>query len=252
MTSYILSRQPKFIGEKRAKHEVRTLYEGVGLTAAEPAAVHVRELHDMGLPWRSMARDAGMAERYILRLKNNEYLTIKTRYATQLLALTHHPNERQDQVIAIGGVRRLAALRVLRWSSAELARRSRGLTERRVSQLVNRPQTMMPWETWVDIRDLYETLSAAPGDCDLSRQWPLRSQSFAPLDWEDLDIDDPRVKPEPAPKLTVAERVAEQLAEVQHWTARGLTALEIAERMGITQRSVERHRSRLAALELEG
>ncbi|WP_280245541.1 helix-turn-helix domain-containing protein [Nocardia abscessus] len=204
----------------------------------------------MGLPLRSIARDAGVSDASIRKSLLNPRPTMQYRHAQALKGVSHKPNERQEFVLAIGAVRRLQALRMIAWSCDALAAET-GLRDDYINQLTNRPPVLLPYGMWKLIHDLYERLSGTPGPSERGRTFASRYAWGAPLDWEaeGLDIDDPRVMWEPAldppppPAPTIRELSAQRRAEVARLTEKGLSAAEIAEQIGISQRQVVRLRS---------
>ncbi|MEU4075476.1 helix-turn-helix domain-containing protein [Streptomyces parvus] len=145
-------------------------------------------------------------------------------------------------------MRRLQALRTIAWSCDAIEIET-GLRDDYINQLTNRPPTLLPYTMWKLFYQLYERLSGTPGGSTRGRTYASRYGWGAPLDWEGLDIDDPRVMwqpaidPPPPPPPTLRELSALRRVEVAELTGKGLTAAEIAERIGISERQVVRLRS---------
>ncbi|WP_280499402.1 helix-turn-helix domain-containing protein [Nocardia cyriacigeorgica] len=238
-------------GRKHARYEMNTRYAGApGYVPSGPVRQHIIDLMALGLPLASIARDAGCAESCVVNLHRGLYPTTRIRQAEAIMAVTHHPNPRQQNVLAIGAARRLQALHAIGWTWRALAAHTPGVTATAMSQMTRKGggRTLIAWATWVSIRDAYERLSGTPGTegrITLARNHAARQGWHPPLEWEDLDIDDPRVTP-CATKARRAEQRAEakatRIAEVARLTAAGLTAQEIAERLGVTRRQVVRDR----------
>lgn len=232
-------------GRKAAAYETATKYNGIAYVPPGPVVAHIRDLVGMGLPRMSIARDAGVSQDYLTHLLAEIHPVLRVRQATALRAVSHRPNERQQRVLSIGAGRRLAALGVLCWPGPVLAAET-GMTPADISHLIHHRALVMDWHRWKAVADLYERLSGSIGDSPKSRTYALRSGAFSALDWEDLDIDHPRVTPQPAePEKppTYRELSAQRAIEVAGLTERGLSAVQIAERMGISDRQVMRLRT---------
>jgi hypothetical protein len=70
------------------------------------------------------------------------------------------------------------------------------------------------------------------------------------MEWHGYDIDDPRVTPPRARRNARAAAAAarvERIELIQELTRAGVSAAEIAERVGVDKRTVVRFRSKVAA-----
>lgn len=239
------------LGAKRAAYERATRYAGQPvLVDPAPAREHVLELLDLRLTVYSIARDAGVSDEVVYRLINNITNRLRVRHAHALMAVTHHPNPRQVRVLAIGAARRLRALAAIGWSWKPLAEHT-GINSSSLSTIINDGRTTITWQTWVTIRDTYETLSGTPTTglvAERMRRTATTKGWPAPLDWEGHDIDDPRVTvvARPWEPRTAKEVAAERAVLVAELTGKGLSAKEIAGRLGVTSRTVVRDRVDLA------
>lgn len=235
------------IGKKRAAYERATRYAGQPvLVDPAPTRAHVLDLMAYNMSAYSIARDAGVSDEVVYRLINNAHDRIRIRHAEALQAVTCHPNPRQVRVLSIGAARRLRALAAIGWSWRAIANRT-GLNESSLSTVANDGRTTITWEMWRTIRDAYETLSGTPATGPVASR--MRSNATtkawaAPLDLEDHDIDDPRVivAAQPWKPKTAREIAAERALVVAELTAKGLSAKEVADRVGITPRQVVRDR----------
>jgi transcriptional regulator with XRE-family HTH domain len=162
-------------------------------------------------------------------------------------------------VLTIDGTgtnRRLQALAALGWSQSELASRL-GFTFQNVSRLAT--EARVNRDTAAKVRALYDELSMTPGPSVRAQREAQRKGWPVPLAWDDDKIDDPAARPSkmvahrPAALDEIAvqrasrgERVrlsrAERAEVVRRLTAAGLSAADIADRLGIAQRSVSRLR----------
>lgn len=93
-----------------------------------------------------------------------------------------------------------------------------------------------------EVKALFDRLQMTPGPSRQARAlgqmrgWPL------PLEWDEAVIDDPNGCPEKA-RWTPESASEERREHVDRLTGQGLTAPEIAERLGINVRLVERDRA---------
>lgn len=235
------SRQPR-LGRKRGRYEAaRAAAAGIP-TMVDPAPyrAHLTTLIGLGLPLHSIARDAGVSDHHLTNIVNGSYQRLRIRHAQAIVAVTHHPNPRQERVLAIGAIRRIQALRALGWRWSNIAAET-GLPIGTLSVLASVGRTTIMWSHWEAIRVAYERLSARVGT-------GRRAHFPTPLDWEYHDIDDPRVTvtAQPWKPKTAAEILAERLDKVAELTAAGLSADQIAEQLGTSQRSVERYRAKIS------
>ena len=237
---------------------MNTRYQGMpGYVPSEPISAHITALHDMGLPLASIARDAGVTREPFRLIYHRTWDTVRVRQAAAIKAVTHHPNPRQQIVLAVGAVRRLRALHAISWMWKDIAAHTPGVSASSIATLA-RPgheRTICSWETWAAIRDTYDALSGTPApesigamrakNAAADRRWP------PPLDWEDHDIDDPRVTVKPSGRETrtgMDERAEWRRRDVARLTRVGFSADEIAVRLNVSQRQVVRDRAANAAL----
>lgn len=246
--------QPR--GRKRAAYELSTRYAGLpGYVPSEPIRQHVADLVALKLPLASIARDAGCGYTCVLEVHEGAWETVRTRHAIAIRAVDFHPNERQQVVLAIGAIRRARALYALGWGWVEISART-GLDHRMLCKLAHptSARIIIDWAKWAAIRDVFEQLSGTPGPDTLTgrraRAAGLRHGWAPPLDWEGHDIDDPRVivmPSGPPAELTRFDVAEARRQEVARLTAEGCSIAEIADRMAISQRQVQRCRRALSA-----
>lgn len=240
MAKTIHSRQTYAASPKHAAY-LRSQSQGPGRTTPARAVAHIEFLTSMGLSLHSIARDAGIHSDTIYRL--HTWTKLSESITRAILAVDWHPNARQETVLAVGAARRLQALNVIGWSFAELANRI-GVSLSRAHLIATRNQTTIIWSHWKNIHDLYETLSGTPGPSKRAAAGARRRGWPAPLDWEGHDIDDPRVivQAQPWKPKSAKEIAAERALVVAELTAKGLSAKEVADRVGVTPRQVVRDR----------
>lgn len=164
---------------------------------------------------------------------------------------------------AIGIQRRIRALCAFGWSIAEQSRRM-GITDARALSHIAHRKRHVYAATHHRVVALYEQLQMTPGPSDHARRWAAAHGWAPPFCWDAETIDDPAAKP--AGVLTRPEQVphdrldpvvveravagtrpvsssAEKAAAVALLTDRRWSSADIADRLGITQRTVERFRA---------
>ncbi|WP_157121219.1 hypothetical protein [Nocardia miyunensis] len=233
-------------GRKYAQYELRTRYAGApGYVPYEPIRDHIEELAALGLPMASIARDAGCLPNTVRNIRAGLSATVRIRQATAIRAVTVHPNERQQIVLAVGAMRRLQALHAIGWPWKGIAEYAPNVAAAVMSQMTRPRQgrTVIAWWTWLAIHDAYEQLSGTPGDSDRARRVATEHGWWAPLDWEGLDIDDPRVEPSAAqaPKTTTRDIANARRQHVRALLGLNLTTQQIADRVGVSERQAMRY-----------
>jgi transcriptional regulator with XRE-family HTH domain len=158
---------------------------------------------------------------------------------------------------ATGTRRRLQALSAAGWSTSQLAERL-GVTKSAIAQLRSTGQSRVLASTATDVAALYDACwwRTPPGlyqaRCE---RYAERRGWIGPWRWDGLDIDDPTAAPPPdvidqldpvaLAQLLDGRRVvlnrAERRAAVAELHRRGLTAAAIAERVGLSTRTIERY-----------
>lgn len=226
--------------QKRARYALATQYPGMsGYTDSQPVTEHVRLLNSLGLPCRSIARDAGVCEETVQQIARGDRAIVRTRHSSAILTVGHHPTPEQDRVIAIGAIRRLQALSTIGWPWTPLAART-PFGHRLLCKVAIRPQVTVAYPFWSVIHDLYEQVSGTPGPHAGTRVRAAARGWHSTLDWDGLDIDDPRVFPSPAPAFVEPTAKDVRQAEVARLLGKGWTGLRIAYHLGVSTRTIER------------
>lgn len=96
------------------------------------------------------------------------------------------------------------------------------------------------------VRAVFDRWQWVPGQSARARAIGARNGWPLPLEWDEAAIDDPNGRPEKA-RWTPESAREERREHVDHLTSQGLTAPEIAERLGINTRLVERDRAHARA-----
>lgn len=144
----------------------------------------------------------------------------------------------RESVSTIGIIRRRQALAALGWGLDDLAPHLQVASLSAVSYMVRRDSvTRATFDRWVAA---YERLSMTPGPSVKTRQRALRMGWAPPLAWDDETIDDPSAVPDwgevSPPRI--------DLAEVDHLELGGCHITEIARRMGVSVKGIEKARQK--------
>jgi hypothetical protein len=209
---------------------------------AEPVRAYVDSLLAAGMTRGQIARVAGVDISTVRRLRAHE--TVCGRTAASLLAVTARTAPpRVGLISSTGTCRRVRALAALGWSFPQQAKRL-GVSPQRVREL-----SLLGDNSWVTpetadgVSDLFEQLSATPGDSTKARRHAARNGWLPPLAWDDLD--DPRESPDrfgPCGQEFVDEVAVERsldgddidltdrelIAALQMGTARGVSLSKLA------------------------
>ncbi|WP_043654614.1 hypothetical protein [Nocardia thailandica] len=160
-------------------------------TDVVPVVEHVMELHAIGVTPQMIGYVAECSRQVIQNLPLHAQITVTL--AARILAVTHLPHPRQHRVLAIGATRRIQALQALGWTRWDIAERLE-IDSSTISQICNAQR--VTYGRWAAVRALYEELSGTPGPSQRAAATARKHGLAAPLAWEGLDIDDPRVQPD--------------------------------------------------------
>lgn len=260
----------------------RIAYGQQAYVDARPATDHVRALCAAGLGWKRVAALAGVPASTIYPLlygkadRNGGAPRTKARRAT-VEAILAVPMPNLDQlgdganVDSTGTRRRLQALIYSGWSVQRLADTA-GVDRQALDAALAQHDVVA--RTARTVRDLYEQLwdtppaAANPGEArgiTLARHRAAKQSWAPPMAWDDDTIDDPDALPahliEPETgtpgidevKVTLAiagQRPgnltrAERWVAVEHLAAQGLSDLAIAQRLGVSDKTILRDRQDL-------
>lgn len=237
---------------------------------AGPVREHVRALRQAGLGRARIGELAGVDHGMLWRLENGNPRkgvppTQRLRHDTAERLLAVSPGDLADAALvdATGTHRRLQALVAVGWSQARLGKRL-GVTSANFSSLMQRSRVLASRARAV--RELYEEIWDREPECRSAQERlaVTRARRFAaargwvpPLGWDEGAIDDPAAVPSTAEDRNLVDEVAieraldghrvplnraEAIEATRIGTERGLSAKEIADLIGCTQRSVVRYR----------
>lgn len=145
-----------------------------------------------------------------------------------------------DQLVpAIGAVRRIRALQAMGWPLSAI-----GNTQQMASDIVRQHATVTA-RKWQIIAAAYDRMAMTKGPSDRTRALAHRNGWPVPLCWDDDEIDNPNATPERRrrPADDRSGEHAERRQTVVALVARGVTNEQIADRLGIAKRTVERLRA---------
>lgn len=148
-----------------------------------------------------------------------------------------------------GTQRRIQALHAIGWSESDIAARV-GSTKQWIHQLRRWPRKRgLISRTAAQIADIYDDLwdqTPTARNAQRTRNWAERNGFAPPLAWDDDTIDDPAAKPQhrlvqvgPAPERQ------DHLDYVAELLRAGLTAQQIAYRLSVSKRQVERYKNQI-------
>lgn len=220
-----------------------------------PVRRHVQSLLDSGMTYNMIARAAGVSARVVVDLVEARTRHILMPSAEALLTTTQRPTHQQALVLSYGVRRRLEALAVMGWPAREIARECGRDDYSLITRI--RVTTRVQWPIHQMVSDCYQRISHVQlGDPRTSR-WAIRQGFIHPFMWD--DIDDYFEVPGSAPVDVGVDEVLVQRVIDGTWVgeipalerrvafeklhARGLSAPEIAERLHVTQRTIERLRA---------
>lgn len=144
------------------------------------------------------------------------------------------------KVPALGTQRRVQALQALGWSRQRIAQ-AIGYTDQGALTYMMRADSLYP-ATAARIAEVYEQMSMVVpvgSGANRARTWAKRHGYLPPLAWD--DIDDPNEQPSVDAYRPVKHwRNAELLAEWGHLRALGISDHEVARKLGVSVKALER------------
>lgn len=214
-----------------------------GYVPSGPVRDRIALLRTRGYSLTQLAQATGLSEPSLLC----KYDTVQKATAMKVFAVPVPKKFRESTgwVPAVGTARRIRALMALGHTQTSLAIQV-GVGHRQLSQVSRQEQVTSAMARRV--AELYDQLMFTPGTSEFVRRFAKRNGWVPPLAWD--DIDDPNEVPDVGERnrrAEIAEDVAEKRERVAQLTRMGLSAGEIAERLGVTKRHVVRYRADLQA-----
>lgn len=238
------------LGPKRQK--IRSLRAARGIPAlVDRTGPQARTswLYGIGFSDYAIGAAAGLPPTTVRLVRLGANATVGIDHAARLMTVSHVPVEVQARTLVPGfGVqRRIHALWALGHTSAVIAAHSEKPLDWVFAACDVR---RLRGATWLRMRDVYEELSAVPGESRETRRRAAARGLSAPLDWHGRDIDHPDHVPVPAEDsedadLVVVHRIllgthqgeiptAERRAVVAHAAVKGWTPTRLAEALGVS------------------
>lgn len=225
----------------------------------------LQELVDAHVPVRAIARASGLSDTAVAHIIDGRHEQVQRQTAARITSLTLNDvyARASGSVPSVGAARRVQALMALGWRKADL--QAEGVP---TGQLVTRSRDQVSVEGWRQVRDVYDRLSMTLGPSQAARDRAAARGYPPPLAWDDETIDDPRATPqhggpvEAAVDSVVVDRVVaggsagarcdtdlqltqdERVAAIRRLSTAGSCDREIAEAIGVSNRTVLRLRHR--------
>ncbi|WP_280264677.1 hypothetical protein [Nocardia wallacei] len=228
-------------------------------TDAGPTREHLDRLQRAGLRNYQIARLSGVDASVLSRLPEVEHVRHRTEAKILAVPVPDNSTDVVDEtakVPSVGAVRRVQALIASGYPQAELGRQL-GIDKANMRALTGRVPGGKNTGEWVtaarhrQVTELFDRLQMTPGPSQQARELGKRMGWALPFEWDEDALDDPKAKPVRGarwkPESARAERTnlrAQRRQQVQELTQLGLPASEIAQRLHVTVRTVERDRRR--------
>lgn len=228
-------------------YAIDVAHNGPRTVPVGPMLLRLVELRTAGFSLDTIARAAGVKEPVLSRMVRGMHARVGRSTAAAVCAVTY------SEVLAaapdpalvpsLGARRRLHSLMALGWPVWQQAGHCK--TTANTLESVSRYSRVRASTHRLTVQ-IYDRLAMQPGPSATTCQRALAAGYVPPLMWDDEDIDDP----DGAPVIVTApppETDPYIVDEVERLTAAKLSASEIAIRLPITARTVERIRSRVRA-----
>ncbi|MGV1009109.1 MAG: DUF1173 family protein [Dermatophilaceae bacterium] len=244
---------------QRDRAEGRMRYADAGPTRARLA-----RLLQAHVPVRALARVTGLSDAGVRAILYGSRAHVQRATAARVAGLSLqrvYSAQATGHVPRVGAVRRVQALLAMGWSHPELAAAGAANTPR----LLTGDGDLVTVQRWRQVRDVYERLGMTPGPSPQTRGWAKALGYAPPLAWDEASIDDPAARPQgeanTGPGARVVDLVAvrravdnpgvspplnraEQTMAVRALAAAGASDPQIADRLGVSDRTVLRWRHR--------
>lgn len=218
------------------------------MTDAGPARQHIERLVAAGWTQVQVSEASGVPSANIHKLYVGPQDKTANWRADAILAVEIGPPPADASIVdATGSRRRLQALRVLGHRRYDLAARL-GTTPDRIKHITSGSTRRVSTAEAAGIAQLYRNLSTVRGPSKQTASIARNKGWHGPLAWD--DIDDPKARPLAGGRdingKTYRSKVYADPARVAKLTAEGLSAAQIARKIGCHQRTVVRARGRAA------
>lgn len=209
---------------------------------------HLQKLRAAGTSWRRIAELSGIYRTQLMRLRTATKIgrgTAERILAVEIASAKHLVAADHDCVPAIGSARRVQALIAAGWTQTYIAQRL-GMTVGNLHPTTHMTRDFVSVRRDRDIRALFDELQMQPGTSIRSRRLAAKHGWALPLEWDEESIDDPAAQPHRVRRTKrddFVARLAERREKVRDLTDRGLSAQDIAIRLRMSARQVQRDRS---------
>ena len=233
-------------------------------TDAGPTRARLARLLKAHVPVRALARATGLSDTGVRAILDGSRAHVQRATAERVAGLSLqrvYSAQATGHVPRVGAVRRVQALLAMGWSHHELAAAGAGNTPR----LLTCDGDLVRVQRWRQVRDVYDRLCMTPGPSPQTRGWAKALGYAPPLAWDEASIDDPGARPQgdanTGPGARVIDLVAvrrtvdnpgvspplnraERTMAVRALAAAGASDPQIADRLGVSDRTVLRWRQR--------
>ncbi len=236
--------------------------------AAAPVQAKLRRLVNAQVPLRTLGRVTGLSPTTVRKILDGEQVSVQRATAARVSRMCPHDvylAQSTGHVPRIGAVRRVQALLAMGWPHRALG--AAGITNS--AQIIGATGDLITVQRWRQVRDVYDRLSMTPGPSPETRGWAAKLGYPPPLAWDEESIDDPSATAQTGTPATVtsagdevvdvvavARAVAtagaadsltatERRAVVRVMASRGASDAQIAEHLGVVDRTVLRWRTQL-------
>jgi hypothetical protein len=251
---YYPTQVPK-LGPKRRKFRSMRAARGIpALVDRADAQARTEWLYGIGFSDFAIGAAAGLPPTTVRLVRLGANATVGIDHAARLMTVSHMPIEAQARTLvpAFGVRRRIHALWALGHTSAVISTHM----EKSLDWVFDACSGhRLRGSTWLRMRDVYEELSAVPGDSREGRRRALARGLSAPLDWQGLDIDHPDHEPLEVADSGLPDEVAvhrilrglhtgeigtpERKAVVRHAAVSGWPAQRLADALRISHVAAE-------------
>lgn len=217
---------------------------------AQPVREHVLALREAGVGKRRMTELSGVSRNVVARLcsgrPDRPVKRVTRETADKLMSIplpqiSWMVHADGAQIPAVGSIRRMQALMAAGYTVQFLAARLTGW-DTDVHRLIREEQKLITAARARRIAELFSELQLQPGSSDQAREFAAARRWALPLEWDEDTIDDPEAEPVRA-AWTPASAREERREQVAELTARGYSADEIAEQLGVDARTIQRDRA---------
>ena len=230
-----------------------------------PVRVRLQGLVDAHVPVRALGRVTGLSATTVRKILDGDQPRVQRATAARVARLSPgdvYANQSTGHVPRVGAARRVQALLAMGWPHHALG--AAGIVNS--AQIIGASGDLITVQRWRQVRDVYDRLSMTPGPSPETRGWAAKLGYAPPLAWDEEGIDDPTATPGHDTTTTRAGCVidevavaraaaslgaagsltaAERTTVLRVMAARGASDAQIAEHLGVVDRTILRWRAQL-------